>query len=123
MNPGMVDSYEIYGEHQPEESEFEEEEIAGGQKKGIRQPVRANRRVRPSNDELVSGEQIIEPSKMVKKDFQHDSATNPRRANRESSSVKKTNIEILDHETPLEQYQQYYNQHNYPGNHKMELQA
>ena len=30
--------------------------------------------------------------------------------NRESSGVKKTNIEVLDHETPIEQYQQYYNQ-------------
>jgi hypothetical protein len=27
---------------------------------------------------------------------------------RESSGVKKTNIEVLDHETPIEEYQQYY---------------
>ena len=64
---------------------------------------------------MISGEQIIEPSKMVKaSEFnqQRSSSNNQKRQNgNRENSVKKTNIEILDHETPIEQYQQYYNEH------------
>mmetsp|Transcript_16056 Transcript_16056/g.24917 ORF Transcript_16056/g.24917 Transcript_16056/m.24917 type:complete len:146 (-) Transcript_16056:1368-1805(-) len=100
-----VDSYEIYGENQ-EDSEVDEEG-------NPRPQARPTRHSHHNKEAMVSGEQVIEPSKMKKAEFnrQVDSGTQaPRRANRDSSSVKKTNIEVLDHETPIEQYQQYYNQ-------------
>jgi hypothetical protein len=65
-----------------------------------------------SEDILVSGEQVLEPSKMVKSDGRKQSSHHVQRkmAQRDSSSMKKTNIEVLDHENPIEQYQQNYKQ-------------
>jgi len=135
-NGGMVDSYEIYGENQPDDSDIEAEEevVHVSNKRGGRlaAKTKAGRqasnkgRSGKNNDSIggdsdgimISGEQIIEPSKMVKNDYKGKGANTAsshqgkRRIsqNRESSGVKKTNIEVLDHETPIEQYQQYYNQ-------------
>jgi hypothetical protein len=60
---------------------------------------------------MISGEQIIEPSKLGKADYdgrrrRTSSSKGQRRISqkRESSGVKKTNIEVLDHETPIEEY-------------------
>lgn len=57
-------------------------------------------------------EEIIEPSKMNKQGGQNSRSASHqakgRRENsqhRDSSGVKKTNIEVLDHETPIEEYQ------------------
>jgi hypothetical protein len=74
-NNAMVDSYEIYGENQPEDSDIEvvEEEIAHySNKRGSRgvSSVNPGAPVREglNDDILISGEQVIEPSKMVKSD-------------------------------------------------------
>jgi hypothetical protein len=57
---------------------------------------------------MISGEQVIEPSKMAKTDGRKQSSHQAQRkiqGNRgDSNSIKKTNIEILDHENPIEQY-------------------
>ena len=113
--------------------EAEEELVHVSNKRGGRHPVKAkagrqasNKGRSGKNDSIegdsdgmmISGEQIIEPSKMTKNDYKGkggntaSSHHGKRRIsqNRESSGVKKTNIEVLDHETPIEQYQQYYNQ-------------
>lgn len=69
--------------------------------------------------EIMIDEHIIEPNNMVKNDqYRENSRTNsqnPRnrkqgshKRERDSSGVKKTQIEILDHETPIEEYQQSY---------------
>lgn len=119
---GMVDSYEIYGENHADDSELEmEEEIVSYPKKrmgGAQKTAAGNRGPgggAREDDIMISGEQIIEPSKMGKGDFEGrrrrtSSSKGQRRISqkRESSGVKKTNIEVLDHETPIEEYQQYY---------------
>ena len=70
-----------------------------------------------ADDIMISGEQSIEPSKIGQADFdgrrRRTSSSNTKgqrriSQKRESSGVKKTNIEVLDHETPIEEYQQYY---------------
>lgn len=121
---GMVDSYEIYGENQADDSDIEmDEEVIGysGKRRGAQLKAAAGKRAghgEPiADDIMISGEQIIEPSKMGKADYdgrrRRTSSSNnkgQRRISqkRESSGVKKTNIEVLDHETPIEEYQQYY---------------
>ena len=121
---GMVDSYEIYGENQADDSEMEMEEemisysnkrrgpgmkTATAKRGGHGEPI--------VDDIMISGEQVIEPSKMGKADYdgrrRRTSSSNTKgqrriSQKRESSGVKKTNIEVLDHETPIEEYQQYY---------------
>jgi hypothetical protein len=63
-----------------------------------------------SDEILISGEQVIEPNKMLKSEGRRQRSSNVQRkiGNRDSSSIKKTNIEILDHDNPIEQYQQNY---------------
>lgn len=63
-------------------------------------------------------EHIIEPNKMIKKEYSKQSRSGSQnhparrqashKRERDSSGVKKTQIEILDHETPIEEYQQSY---------------
>lgn len=105
----MVDSYEIYGENQPDDSDIEvvEEEITYKRgSKNSKIPVRDGLQ----DEIMISGEQVIEPNKMVKSDGRKQSSSHGARkiGQRDSSSIKKTNIEILDHENPIEQYQQNY---------------
>jgi len=69
----MVDSYEIYGENQPDDSDIDvvEEEIAHfSNKRGGRSSGNSKAPMRDGlQDEImISGEQVIEPSKMVKSD-------------------------------------------------------
>ena len=118
----MVDSYEIYGENQPDDSDIEvvEEEIGPYSiKRGPRvssgNQGQSKSRGIASIDELsdeimISSEQVIEPNKMVKSDGRKQRSQHAQRkiGTRDSSSIKKTNIEILDHENPIEQYQQNY---------------
>jgi len=65
--------------------------------------------------EIMIDEQIIEPSKMVKKEQYGNGIRtasqnhgNRKQASaqrdRNSSGIKKTQIEVLDHETPIEEY-------------------
>lgn len=121
---GMVDSYEIYGENQADDSDIDmEEEIISYSNKRRGQAMKTTAGKRTAHGEpladdiMISGEQVIEPSKMGKADYdgrrRRTSSSNnkgQRRISqkRESSGVKKTNIEVLDHETPIEEYQQYY---------------
>jgi hypothetical protein len=54
-------------------------------------------------------EEIIEPNRMVKNDAKKTRSASNNPGNRRisqntSSGVKKTNIEVLDHETPIELY-------------------
>ena len=115
---GMVDSYEIYGENHADDSELDmEEEIISysNKRRGGGMQTAAGNRGGRGDDIMISGEQIIEPSKMTKADYdgrrrRTSSSKGQRRISqkRESSGVKKTNIEVLDHETPIEEYQQYY---------------
>lgn len=63
---------------------------------------------------MIENEHIIEPSKMSKPYGNKSRSASNNHGNRKSSntrerrenSIKKTQIEILDHETPIEQYQQ-----------------
>ena len=76
---------------------------------------------------MISGEHVIENQKLKNNyaqnnssstnnyKFKNNSSSNINKQRkisqkRESSGVKKTNIEVLDHETPIEEYQQYYNE-------------
>lgn len=107
----MVDSYEIYGEKQPEDSDEDEEPVhQRGQRP--RQNMRGNNGYREELDGI--GEiNIIEPNKMQKSDQytnKSKSASNQivnrkqgsnTRERRENSGAKKTQIEILDDETPI----------------------
>lgn len=85
-NGGMVDSYEIYGENQPDDSDIEAEEevVHVSNKRGGRLAAKtkagrqaSNKGRSGKNDSIggdsdgimISGEQIIEPSKMVKNDY------------------------------------------------------
>jgi hypothetical protein len=133
----MVDSYEIYGDNQNDESEIEEhiEEVQNVRKRPVAVKASAARakqhsksRDRHNNDEICErigevsiDEHIVEPSKMTKNEnYRQNSRTastnqgnrkassQARRKERESSGVKKTQIEVLDHETPIEEYKQYY---------------
>ena len=67
-------------------------------------------------------EEVIEPNRMVKNDAKktRSASNNPgnRRISQNTScGVKKTNIEVLDHETPIELYQINYNEsHMVHGN-------
>jgi hypothetical protein len=137
----MVDSYEIYGEDQPDDSENEEQEelVHVGRQRGVNQKTNAARaprgnqgsKNRRGNEEFLDGigeimidEQVLEPSKMMKNENYGNKSrstsnqpgsrkqgSHPRdKRDRESSGVKKTQIEVLDHETPIEEYQQYYQQ-------------
>ena len=95
----MVDSYEIYGENQPVSSNDSDFEVP-----------------RPKAPLKKMEEHVIEPNKMMKSDKRSSGVNQGRKQSgqskdrRDSSGVKKTQIEILDHETPIEQYQQYYHQ-------------
>lgn len=76
---------------------------------------------------MISGEQIIEPSKMLKNEYMKGKPSGghgQRRSsqNRDSSGVKKTNIEVLDPETPIEQYQQYYQMQSDAPQHELHAQ-
>lgn len=119
---GMVDSYEIYGENQADDSdmELEEEMISYSNKRrgpGMKTAAGRGHGDAIADDIMISGEQSIEPSKMGQADYdgrrRRTSSSNTKgqrriSQKRESSGVKKTNIEVLDHETPIEEYQQYY---------------
>ena len=111
----MVDSYEIYGENHVDDSELDmEEEIISysNKRRGPGMQTAAGNRGGRGEDMMISGEQIIEPTKLGNDGRRRrtSSSKGQRRISqkRESSGVKKTNIEVLDHETPIEEYQQYY---------------
>lgn len=141
----MVDSYEIYGDNQNDDSEIEEhvEEVKNTRKRPVAVKASAVRmkqqtKSRHNNEDICDGigevsidEHVIEPNKMTKNDnYRQNSRTastnqgnrkassQARRKERESSGVKKTQIEVLDHETPIEEYKQYYqqNQENFHHN-------
>jgi|TARA_B110000285_G_C15132407_1_gene624547 hypothetical protein len=71
----MVDSYEIYGENLQDDSEVEvtDEMVRISNKRGKSRGKTSSGKPggfeRPSDDILVSGEQIIEPSKMMKNEY------------------------------------------------------
>lgn len=124
----MVDSYEIYGDNQNEDSEDEnDEDVVAKRKPKPAKTNAANKGARQSrgrhNDnidgigEVMIDEHVIEPSKMTKNDNYRSASNNQgnrkaashsRPKERENSGVKKTQIEVLDHETPIEEYKQYY---------------
>lgn len=74
---------------------------------------RSNRR----EDEFIQGigEVVLEnnlaenkQAKLSQNQGNRKQMSQSREKKRESSGVKKTQIEVLDHETPIEEYQQYY---------------
>lgn len=110
----MVDSYEIYGDNQ-DESELEDENFINQRGSNIQSSNKyTSGRRHDSNSKRGHdlGEHIVESGK-AKKDERGSSSVGQRRASRrEASGMKKTNIEVLDHETPIEHYKQYYRENN-----------
>ena len=81
----MVDSYEIYGENQPDESNESDYNMKQHQK---------------------IEEEILKPNQMMKSDKRMSGTSKGRKmSNQGGSGAKNTQIEILDHETPIEEYQ------------------
>jgi hypothetical protein len=107
----IVDSYEIYGEDKPDD-ESEDEYMPSKKRNGSNQRTSAGRRnnSRPHHERIDVQEEILEPSNMIKKGNASRSASNNMKGrretsqHRESSGVKKNIIEVLDHETPIEEY-------------------
>ena len=81
---------------------------------------------------MISGEHVIEPSQMVKNDYRGNKVGNTASSNqgkrrisqnRESSGVKKTNIEVLDPDAPMEYYKNNYNEGKDVPPHELEAQS
>ena len=94
----MVDSYEIYGEKEPDESEIEEqEEIVHSRKRTASNKVNASRKGRSyRNDQLdgigeirIENEHVIEPTKMRKPYGNKSRSASNNHGNRKSSNTRE----------------------------------
>ena len=92
----MVDSYEIYGEGHPDDSND-----SGRQRK---RPTAQNpsSKQRRRNDKPSQAAMADQSRKSASGHQQRKQRSQPRE---QSSGMKNTQIEVLDHETPIEEYQ------------------